>query len=143
VSRVLGSASATTAADPFGPGDPVEVARLVRRALAAAGAKALDVTALLVVAAQPVDHAALRRLTRRALGPHGAALAPVAVPGRAATHAGRVAEAVEVAIGFRDDHPAGQPTGTPGHAARSVVMAVALGPGSSATALCVGDSTRS
>lgn len=136
MSRVLGSAFAATPEDPFGPGDPVEVARLVRRALAAAGAKALDVTAMLVSAGGPVDHAALLRFTRRALGPHGASLSPVAITGRATTHEDRCAEATDAAIGFRQG-----PDGGPGRppARGSVFIAVALGPGTAATALCLGE----
>jgi len=136
VSHVLGSATAATAEDPFGPDDPVEVARLVRRALAAAGARALDVTALLVCAGGRVEHAALQRFTRRALGPHGASLSPVAIPGRAATHQDRCADATDAAIGFRrgPDGGAGPPP-----ARGSMVIAVALGPGASATALCIGE----
>lgn len=136
MSRVLGSATEATVEDPFGPGDPLAVARLVRRALAAAGAKALDVTALLVCAGDPVDHSALVRFTRRALGPHGASLSPVAIPGRAATHADRCTEATDAAIGFRQG-----PDGGPGRppARGAVVVAVALGPGAEATALCLGE----
>jgi len=133
MSRMTGSATTATAADPFGPGDPVEVARLVRRALAAAGAKAMDVTALLVVTDRPVDHATLSRFTRRALGPHGTSLAPVAVPGRASSHEGRRAEAVEMGSGFREG-----PAGRAAPDRRSVVVVVVLGPGEAATALCVG-----
>ncbi len=136
MTSVLGSATEVTTEDPFGPGDPVAVARLVRRALAAAGAKALDVTALLVCAGGPVEHAALQRFTRRALGPQGASLSPIAIPGRAATHQDCFAEATDAAIGFRE--------GPPGGAGRvpargSVVIAVALGPGAAATALCIGE----
>ena len=133
MSRVLGSATAVTAEDPFGPGDPLEVARLVRRALAAAGAKALDVTALVLVTDGPVDPAALARFTRRALGPHGAALVPVAVLSRTDAHEARVAEGTEVAIGVR----AG-PAGAAAPAVHSVVVVVALGPGSRVTVACVG-----
>jgi len=133
MSRVTGSATATTSEDPFGPGDPVEVARLVRRALASGGAKAMDVTALLVVADGPLDPAALARFTRRALGPHGASLALVAVPGRATSHAARRDAAAEVGCGFRDG-----PAGREGPDRRSVVIVVVLGPCSAATALCLG-----
>ena len=107
MSRVTGSATALTTEDPFGPGDPVHVARLVRRALAAAGGKAIDVTALLVVTDGAVEQAALSRFARRALGPHGASLAPVAFPSRASTHEARCAEAAEVGSGFREG-PAGR-----------------------------------
>jgi hypothetical protein len=69
---VLARLTMATAEDPFGPGDPLEVARLVRRTLAAAGRKAGDVTDLVVATAVPVPTDALGRFARRALGPHGA-----------------------------------------------------------------------
>ncbi len=80
---LLARLTASTAEDPFGPGDPLEVARLVRRSIAAAGRKALDVTRLMVVADAPVSAAALGRFARRALGPHGASVValPVSVAG--------------------------------------------------------------
>jgi hypothetical protein len=80
---VLARLTASTAEDPFGPGDPLEVARLIRRSLAAAGRKAIDVTRLIVVADAPVPVDALGRFARRALGPHGAsvALEPISVAG--------------------------------------------------------------
>ena len=69
---ILVRLTASTAEDPFGPGDPLEAARLVRRGLAAAGRKALDVGRLMVVTDGPVSAEALSRFARRALGPHGA-----------------------------------------------------------------------
>src|SRR5262245_51436503 len=39
MAAILGRVAGITTEDPFGPGDPLEVARLVRRALAAAGRK--------------------------------------------------------------------------------------------------------
>jgi len=71
---VLARLTVATAEDPFGPGDPLEVARLVRRTLAAAGRRAIDVTALIVVADASIPTEALGRFVRRTLGPHGASV---------------------------------------------------------------------
>jgi hypothetical protein len=78
--KILARLTTTTAEDPFGPGDPLEVARLVRRALAAAGRRAMDVRELLVIGDAPIATDALERFTRRALGPHGATVAPASRP---------------------------------------------------------------
>lgn len=72
---VLARLTAASTEDPFGPGDPLEVARLVRRGLAAAGRKAPDVTRVIVVTDTPVSAEALSRFARRALGPHGTRVA--------------------------------------------------------------------
>jgi hypothetical protein len=120
--EVVGRASAPTSEDPFGPGDPLEVARLVRRALADAGRRAVEVSALVVVAEAEVPPDALDRFVRRALGPHGAAVASsVLVVAPDLGHAERLALAIF--------EPA-----TARHG--SVVMAVALGPNDAATAAC-------
>jgi hypothetical protein len=118
---VLGAASSVSAEDPFGTGDPVEVARTVRRALAAAGRKAQDVTRLEVVTESAVAPGALARFTRRALGPHAAAR-PLVVPAQPGLdHEARVA------LGL-----AGTPEGS------ALVVLVILGPDGATTALCVG-----
>src|SRR4029079_15875159 len=70
-SVVLGESHGTTSVDPLGEADPVEAARVVRRALAAADRKAFDVRRLVVVRDARPDAAAMARFARRALGPHG------------------------------------------------------------------------
>ncbi len=122
MTRVLGTASAATEEDPFGPGDPLEVARLVRRALAAAGRRAVDVDGLAVVADRAPDAATLARFTRRALGPHRAE-----APAIGTAHGGGHAERVDAATALASTHLRG-----------GVAVAVALGPGARATATCVG-----
>ncbi len=112
--------------DPFGPGDPLELARLVRRVLAAAGRKAVDVSALVVVTDVDPGMAALVRFTRRALGPHGETIRPtVELVAADAGHGDRVA----MACTHREDGP-------------TVVLAVVLGPADVATACSLLRSTR-
>jgi hypothetical protein len=121
-SRVLGLATATTDEDPFGPGDPLEVARLVRRALAAAGRRAVDVARLVVVTESPPTAAGLVRLTRRALGPHGAtvrASVELVTPGTDHLARRMVLELVPVETG-------------------RVVVGVVLGPSPAVAACCLG-----
>jgi hypothetical protein len=134
MSRILGRAWDAAAPDPFGADDPVEVARLVRRALAAAGRKAFDVVGVVVVTEQEPDAASLARFARRALGPHGASVTPVVRLAAGADHAARCAAAAGIAVG--------SVAGRPEPAGPSVVIAIALGPGLAATALCLGDSSR-
>jgi hypothetical protein len=119
--RPLGVATGDAAEDPFGPGDPLEVARLVRRSLAAARRRADAVGALVVVTDRTPPPAALARFTRRALGPHGAEVAASSrlVPPEV-DHGERVASATAFASGA------------------SVTIVVVLGPGDGATALCLG-----
>jgi hypothetical protein len=127
---VLGEVSAPTNEDPFGPGDPVEVARLVRRALSVAGRHATDVAALVVVARRDVAPEGLARFTRRALGPHGANIPSFHEwddpsflewddPSTGRDVWSTIAEQVDLA-------------------GRSVVILVLLGPGESATVRCLG-----
>lgn len=119
---VLGRAEGTTDEDPFSPGDPLEVARLVRRALAAAKRRAAEVGALVVVTDRSPPAGTLARFTRRALGPHGA---QVRSEGRLVApdlpHPGRVATGEALA--------ASGPT---------LTMVVVLGPDDRATVLCFG-----
>jgi hypothetical protein len=136
VSSVVGRASAETAEDPFGPGDPLEVARLVRRALADGGRKASDVVAL-VLAADPLpEPAAMARFTRRALGPHGGGVpaAIVAVPA-GADHEARCRAALAQAASM--GRTAGSGIAGSGAGPRAVAIGVALGPAVVASALCV------
>lgn len=119
---ILGTATATTDEDPFGPGDPLEVARLVRRALANAGRKAAEVRTLVVVSETDVIPDALDRFVRRALGPHGATIASSARPAApGSSHEERVAIAADVCADARDG---------------SAAIGVALGPDHAATAVC-------
>ena len=120
---VLGTAASATTEDAFGPGDPLEVARLVRRALADAGRKAFDVSDLLVVADRAVTGEALERFTRRALGPHGASVRAVASLAEGDDHDTRRRRAITSA-----------PTPAPGQ----VTIAVILGPGDAASVVCLG-----
>lgn len=128
VATVLGTSTDTTAEDPFGPGDPLEVARLVRRALAAASRKAVDVAGLVVVTDRAPSAEALGRFVRRALGPQGDRVRVVAHVAMGATHAARRARAITAALG----PPAGKRPGD------GLVVAVVLGPNDQATVLCLG-----
>lgn len=70
--RVLGRATTHGQALPLGVDDPVIAARAVRRALAAAGRRAVDVSGLTVAATGPLEAEVVAAFARRALGPHGA-----------------------------------------------------------------------
>lgn len=120
--RVIGESRGTSAEDPLGPGDPLEVARLVRRALAAAGRRATDVDALVLVADEEPDPTRLARFTRRALGPVGAEVASVGAAGAGLTDVARLDLAERLA----------QP-GLRG----GVAILVARGPGEAVTVRCV------
>jgi hypothetical protein len=56
---------------PLGSDDPVIAARAVRRAIAAAGRRAVDVSALVIATQGPLDAEVVAAFARRALGPHG------------------------------------------------------------------------
>ncbi len=71
---VLGRAVTHGQVLPLGVDDPVTAARAVRRALAAAGRRATDVSGLVVAATEPIAEDVLAAFARRALGPHGAAV---------------------------------------------------------------------
>ncbi len=123
--RLLGIATGTTVEDPFGPGDPLVVARLVRRSLAAAKRRAHAVRGLVVVTDRAPSPAALARFTRRALGPHGAGVASssLLVPPDV-DHAERVASAHGV--------PSARASASGG---ASVTVVVVLGPRERVTVL--------
>jgi hypothetical protein len=70
----LGRATTHGQALPLGVDDPIIAARAVRRALAAAGRRALDVSTLLVASNEPIEADVLAAFARRALGPHGASI---------------------------------------------------------------------
>jgi hypothetical protein len=118
VPRVLGEVRGQTAEDPLGPDDPLEVARLVRRALAAAGRRAIDVEVLVLVADAQPDAAALARFARRALGPHGAEVMTDGAGGAGLDHDGRSTTAA---------------TRAGGHLRGGVGIAIARGPGDTVT----------
>lgn len=124
--EIVGRVAASIAEDPFGPGDPLEVARLTRRALAAAGRKAVEVTELMVIADVVPAPDALARFARRALGPHGAGVRATARPAPGLDRATRESRLTELA--------ARQARGV---ATASLIIAVCLGPGAWATALCL------
>lgn len=119
------STTIVTSEDPFGPGDPLEVARLVRRALAGAGRKALEVVELVVVADATVAPEPLSRFARRALGPHGGSVRVTSIVSRSRDHETRQAVAMR-SIGGR---------ATPGD---GLVVMLVLGPRGIATAACLG-----
>ncbi len=88
--------------------DPIEPARAVRRALAAARRKAVEVDALCVAAPLAPTAEACRRLARRALGPHGSEIAAlgVAVTGDRAEDLARAAVAFMVTASDSEAVPA-------------------------------------
>lgn len=118
---ILGVVTASTDEDPFGTGDPLEVARLVRRALAAADRKARDVAGLVIVTDRAPAGEALARFTRRALGPHGATIpTSVELVGGATDHRTRcgLVERASVPVG-------------------RIVVLVVLGPRPHVSAVCL------
>lgn len=69
---VLGRAVTEGQTLPLGVDDPVIAARAVRRALADAGRRAVDVTDLIVASPDPITTDVLAGFARRALGTRGA-----------------------------------------------------------------------
>ena len=123
--RVLGRATTHGQALPLGVEDPVVAARAVRRALADAGRRAVDVSALIVAATGPLEAEVLAAFARRALGPHGASVrcsSQVAAPRVDASEL-----AASAAAGMSGDL---SPDG--------IGIAVALGPDGTTVALCLG-----
>jgi hypothetical protein len=119
---VLARLALATLEDPFGPGDPLEVARLVRRTLAVAGRKAIDVSSLIVVADTATPTEALRGFVRRALGPH----------------AGTVPAAVRMIDSANHDERVQRVLATPESAGPRLDLVIVLGPGAVATVLALG-----
>jgi hypothetical protein len=70
--RIIGRATTVGQMLPLATDDPVIAARAVRRALADAGRRALDVEALVIATPPPLTPEAVATFARRALGPHGA-----------------------------------------------------------------------
>jgi hypothetical protein len=120
--HVLSEVRGGSAEDPLGPGDPLEVARLVRRALAAARRRAVDVEALALVADAEPDPVTLARFARRALGPHGVSVRCDGAGEADLLHEARVGAVTALAVA---------------RAAGGVAVAVALGPGDAVTVRCV------
>lgn len=111
--------TAVTAEDPFGPGDPLEVARLIRRVLAAACRRAVEVSDVVVIADATPSPDTLGRFVRRALGPQGEAVrsASIAMP--------------------ESDHRARKAAGMGSAARNGMTIAVVIGPGELVSVLCV------
>lgn len=134
--RVVAELRGIVEEDPLGPGDPLDVARLVRRALAAAGRRAVDVQALSLVADVVPDPAALARFTRRALGPHGAGVTSIGRGAAGTSHEVRIVTATELAGGASG--PGAGSGARPGEGSGGrVAIAVARGPGDALTVRCV------
>jgi len=123
---ILGRAVTRGQALPLGVDDPLIAARAVRRALADAGRRAADVTALVVAGHDPIAPDTLARFARRALGPRG-----WEVRARShmsdATDADVLADQAAAELGAR--HGSAGVTG--------VEMAVGLGADGSVVAVCV------
>jgi hypothetical protein len=133
----LGRATTHGQALPLGVDDPVVAARAVRRALAAAGRRAMDVTILVVASAEPIPSTVLARFARRALGPHGAVV-PVGAhdPGASdaealARHAASRIPAVSETSPNAESSPEGRSTSS------SVAVAVGLGTDGTVEAVCL------
>jgi hypothetical protein len=109
---------------PLSLGDPVVAARAVRRALAAAGRRAIDVEAMVVASSGLVPEDVLGTFARRALGPEAQR---VAVSGL--THSGDADALADVAV--RDIAAGSSLLG------RGVGIAVGLGSDGTTVALCV------
>jgi hypothetical protein len=77
---VVGRATTAGQALPLGVDDPVIAARAVRRALAEARWRAVDVDVMVVATPPPLTLDAVGRFARRALGPHGATVGCEARP---------------------------------------------------------------
>ena len=143
----LGRATTHGQALPLGVDDPVVAARAVRRALAAAGRRAMDVTSLVVASTEPIPSAVLARFTRRALGPHGAVIAVNAhEPGAtdAEALAAHAASRIPAPDGADGADGAGEPGSAGGEAPAGVTnrpgVAVVVGLGTDGTvvAVCLG-----
>jgi len=124
MTTVLGRVDMVTAEDPFGTGDPLEAARLVRRALAAAGQKATDVAELVLVGGDDPGPEALARFARRALGPRATSVPASGHPATARDHEARV----RAALGITETRPRARDT---------VTVVVVRGPGDRVSALCL------
>jgi hypothetical protein len=109
---------------PLGSDDPLAAARAVRRALAAAGRRAVEVTDLVVASPEAIDPDTLARFARRALGPHGPSIATISLVSDAQDAEGLAARAAQ--------HPMGKMA--PG----GVVVAVGIDERGDVVALCLG-----
>jgi hypothetical protein len=121
---VLGRAVTQGQALPLGVDDPVVAARAVRRALAHAGRRAVEVTDLVLATTETVPSEALAMFVRRALGPHGSSIAMVSLASDAPDAAGLAARAADLSRG--DVAPG------------SIRIAVGVDDRGAVVALCVG-----
>jgi len=121
---VIGRAVTHGQALPLGIDDPVIAARAVRRALADAGRRAVDVTALVVASPDPIPGDVLAAFARRALGPWGA----------------DVPSAVVTAVGDADELAAVAAAELPAVTSDPVAVGIVVGLAADGTtvALCLG-----
>lgn len=122
--RVAGHAVTQGEAVPLGVADPVIAARAVRRSLAQAGRRAVDVEALVVGAPDQLGAEALARFARRALGPHGDGVSAVGIADGDAS--------ADALASLAAEHLA--TTGLPGD---GVGIAVGIAADGTAVALCI------
>jgi hypothetical protein len=123
---VLGRAVTHGQALPLGRGDPIIASRAVRRALAAAGRRALEVGAMVVATRDVLAADVPASFARRALGPPGERVAVRALRSDE-PDAARLADlaAIELSrVGMARDR---------------IVMAVGIGPDGTTVALCLGE----
>ena len=122
---VLGRAVTHGQALPLGSDDPVVAARAVRRALADAGHRAVDVRHVVLVTRGPVGPDVLAAFVRRALGPHGAT---VRARGMAVVPPVVAHQLAALAVPEADDDISQD----------GVVIAVGIGDDGDVVALCLG-----
>jgi len=93
----LGRASTHGQALPLGSDDPVIAARAVRRALAAAHRRAIEVTDLVLASNDPVPTGTLIGFARRALGTHASTVRAMGLVGEEPDASGLAARATAAA----------------------------------------------
>ena len=129
---VLGRAATEGQDLPFGGTDPLPAARAVRRALADAGRRAVDVSDLAVASPAPIGDDELARLARRALGPHGERVPATGVVSHA-TSADALAEVASAHVAsLLTATPASEPAGP-----TRLGIGVGIAPDGTIVALCV------
>ena len=125
---VVGRATTRGQALPLGVDDPVVAARAVRRALADARLRALDVEVVTVVAPPPLTRLAVEGFMRRALGPHAAGVELLFVEADVPDAAGLT------------DHALGALA--PEHGRRGIAVTVGIAGDGTTVALCLGPGDR-
>jgi hypothetical protein len=120
---IIGRASTVGQALPIGLDDPVVAARAVRRALADARRRGIDVVGMVVAAPPPLTLDAAQRFARRALGPHGDAVRLDLVAAETGDAARLAQLAAEAARSSLDSD--------------GLWVAVGIGPDETTVALCV------